>query len=237
MKRELDHLAKFLHMAVDYAKEIGFKGQFYIEPKPKEPTKHQYDSRRRGVPELPARVRPAAALQAEPRDEPRDARRALRCSTRWKSPARRARSARSTRTRATCCSAGTPTNSRPTSISPRSACSSLLKYGGFTTGGVNFDAKVRRESYRAGGSFPRAHRRHGRLRARPEDRRRHPRGRAPRRVREAPLRLVGQRHRREHREGQVGVRGAGKHAMKLGEVTTNESGRQEFLENLINEFI
>ena len=44
MKRELDHLAKFFHMAVDYAKEIGFTGQFLIEPKPKEPTKHQYDS-------------------------------------------------------------------------------------------------------------------------------------------------------------------------------------------------
>jgi xylose isomerase len=44
MKRELDHLARFFHMAVDYAKEIGFTGQFLIEPKPKEPTKHQYDS-------------------------------------------------------------------------------------------------------------------------------------------------------------------------------------------------
>jgi xylose isomerase len=44
MKRELDHLAKFFHMAVDYAKEIGFEGQFLIEPKPKEPTKHQYDT-------------------------------------------------------------------------------------------------------------------------------------------------------------------------------------------------
>lgn len=43
LKRELDHLAKFFHMAVDYAKEIGFTGQFLIEPKPKEPTKHQYD--------------------------------------------------------------------------------------------------------------------------------------------------------------------------------------------------
>src|ERR1043166_3763695 len=40
MKRELDHLARFLHLAVDYKKQIGFKGQFYIEPKPKEPTKH-----------------------------------------------------------------------------------------------------------------------------------------------------------------------------------------------------
>lgn len=43
MKRELDHLATFFHLAVDYAKQIGFKGPFYIEPKPKEPTKHQYD--------------------------------------------------------------------------------------------------------------------------------------------------------------------------------------------------
>ncbi|MEM8913740.1 MAG: xylose isomerase [Planctomycetota bacterium] len=44
MKRELDHLGQFFHMAVAYAKEIGFTGQFLIEPKPKEPTKHQYDS-------------------------------------------------------------------------------------------------------------------------------------------------------------------------------------------------
>ena len=43
LKREQDHLAAFMHMAVDYAKEIGFKGQFLIEPKPQEPTKHQYD--------------------------------------------------------------------------------------------------------------------------------------------------------------------------------------------------
>jgi xylose isomerase len=43
LKREQDHLARFLRLAVDYAKSIGFKGQFLIEPKPKEPTKHQYD--------------------------------------------------------------------------------------------------------------------------------------------------------------------------------------------------
>jgi xylose isomerase len=40
---ELDNYARLLQMAVDYAKEIGFTGQFLIEPKPKEPTKHQYD--------------------------------------------------------------------------------------------------------------------------------------------------------------------------------------------------
>lgn len=44
MKRELDHLANFLHMAVDHAKKIGFDGPFYIEPKPREPSTHQYDS-------------------------------------------------------------------------------------------------------------------------------------------------------------------------------------------------
>ena len=43
MKREQEHLAKFLHMAKDYARKQGFKGVFFIEPKPCEPTKHQYD--------------------------------------------------------------------------------------------------------------------------------------------------------------------------------------------------
>jgi xylose isomerase len=43
MKLEQDNLARLLKMSVDYAKEIGFEGQFLIEPKPKEPTKHQYD--------------------------------------------------------------------------------------------------------------------------------------------------------------------------------------------------
>lgn len=43
MQLELDNLARFYHMAVEYANEIGFDGQFLIEPKPKEPTKHQYD--------------------------------------------------------------------------------------------------------------------------------------------------------------------------------------------------
>ena len=43
LRRELANMARFLHMAVDYKRHIGFKGQFYIEPKPKEPTKHQYD--------------------------------------------------------------------------------------------------------------------------------------------------------------------------------------------------
>lgn len=43
MKRELDHMARFLHMAKDYARSQGFTGNFFIEPKPAEPSKHQYD--------------------------------------------------------------------------------------------------------------------------------------------------------------------------------------------------
>ncbi len=42
-QRELDHMARFLHTAKDYARKQGFKGTFLIEPKPMEPTKHQYD--------------------------------------------------------------------------------------------------------------------------------------------------------------------------------------------------
>ncbi len=43
MKREQEHFAKFLHTAKDYARKNGFKGTFFIEPKPCEPSKHQYD--------------------------------------------------------------------------------------------------------------------------------------------------------------------------------------------------
>lgn len=43
MKFELDNIANLMKMAVEYGRKIGFKGDFYIEPKPKEPTKHQYD--------------------------------------------------------------------------------------------------------------------------------------------------------------------------------------------------
>lgn len=43
MKREKEHMARFLHAAKDYARKQGFKGTFFIEPKPAEPSKHQYD--------------------------------------------------------------------------------------------------------------------------------------------------------------------------------------------------
>ena len=81
MKRELDHLAAFLHMAVDYKKKIGFKGQFYIEPKPKEPTKHQYDSDAAACLNFLRDYDLLDRLQAEHRDQPRHARRPHDVST------------------------------------------------------------------------------------------------------------------------------------------------------------
>src|SRR5688572_31859761 len=43
MKREQDHMGRFLTLARDYGRSIGFQGVFLIEPKPMEPMKHQYD--------------------------------------------------------------------------------------------------------------------------------------------------------------------------------------------------
>jgi xylose isomerase len=43
LKKEMEKMARFFHMAVDYKKKLGFKCQFLVEPKPCEPTKHQYD--------------------------------------------------------------------------------------------------------------------------------------------------------------------------------------------------
>jgi xylose isomerase len=43
LKREQDHMGRFLHMVVEYKHKIGFKGTILVEPKPQEPSKHQYD--------------------------------------------------------------------------------------------------------------------------------------------------------------------------------------------------
>jgi xylose isomerase len=113
LKREQEHLARFLHMAVDHAKRIGFTGQFYIEPKPKEPTKHQYDFdvasgiaflRTFGLEKhLKFNIETNhATLAGTP------------SSTRSRSRPPRGCSARSTPTPATRSSAGTPTSSTPT---------------------------------------------------------------------------------------------------------------------------
>ena len=116
LKRELDHLAKFFHLAVDYKKKIGFTGQFLIEPKPKEPTDAPVRLRRR------RRASPSCAsygladdfkLNVETNHATLAGHTMMHELTYAVDAA--ACSARSTPTAATCCSAGTPTSSRPTS--------------------------------------------------------------------------------------------------------------------------
>ncbi len=146
MKRELDHLAALLHMAVDYAKEIGFTGRFYIEPKPKEPTKHQYDS------DVAACVN--FLRNYDLLDDFR-----LNIETNHATLA--GHSMMHELEYAGCQGMlgsidantgdlllGWDTDQFPTSIYLTTRCMlSIMKFGGLAPGGVNFDAKVRRESF------------------------------------------------------------------------------------------
>lgn len=146
MRREQANLARFLHMAVDYAKEIGFTGQFYIEPKPKEPTKHQYDS-------------DAAACLNFLREHDLKDHLKLNLETNHATLAGHtmqhelevagaADALGSIDANTGDLLLGWDTDQFPTDIYLTTECMySILKYGGFTTGGVNFDAKVRRESF------------------------------------------------------------------------------------------
>lgn len=146
MKREFDHLAKFMHMAVDYAKEIGFTGQFYFEPKPKEPTKHQYDS------DTAACVNFLRAYGLEKH---------VKMNIEANHATLAGHSMHHELEYAACQGflgsidanygdllLGWDTDQFPTDIYLTTQIMYvLLKYGGFTTGGLNFDAKVRRESF------------------------------------------------------------------------------------------
>ena len=146
LKREMDHLGQFLHMAVDYKTKIGFTGPFYIEPKPKEPTKHQYDSD------------VAACLnflrQYDLMDhfklniETNHATLAGHTMHHEMEAAIASDALGSIDANTGDMLLGWDTDQFPTDIYGTTlAMYSILKMGGFTTGGVNFDAKVRRESF------------------------------------------------------------------------------------------
>ena len=235
MKRELEHLAKFLHLAVAYAKEIGFKGQFYIEPKPKEPTKHQYDS-------------DAAACLNFLREydlidhlklnlETNHATLAGHSMQHEMEVAGAAGALGSIDANTGDLMLGWDTDQFPTDIYLTTQCMlSMLKYGGFTTGGVNFDAKVRRESFEPIDLF---HAHIGGMDA-------FARGLKIAAAIRADGRLadfVENRYRswdagigKDIEKGKTSFKQLEAHALKQGEPEL-ESGRQEYLENLINEFI
>ena len=75
LKREGDQLGRFLQLVAEHKHKIGFKGTLLIEPKPMEPTKHQYDYDVATVYGFLLTQRPRERVPAEHRSEPRDPRR------------------------------------------------------------------------------------------------------------------------------------------------------------------
>jgi xylose isomerase len=146
MKREVDHLAKFLHMAVDYKKEIGFKGPFYIEPKPKEPTRHQYDSDAAACLNFLREYDLLEHFQLNL--ETNHATLAGHTMHHECEVAAAAGALGSIDANTGDELIGWDTDQFPSSLYLTSAIMlTVLKMGGLKTGGLNFDAKVRRESF------------------------------------------------------------------------------------------
>ncbi|HEV2207867.1 MAG TPA: xylose isomerase [Verrucomicrobiae bacterium] len=236
MKREQEHLARLLHLAVAHKRAIGFKGQFFIEPKPKEPTKHQYDS-------------DAAACLNFLREFDLFDHFQLNIETNHATLAGHSM----WHELLVCINAGKlgsidanvgdellgwDTDQFPTNIYlTTQVMLAVLGMGGLKRGGLNFDAKVRRESFEPvdlfhahiGGmdAFARglkiaaAIRKDGRL-----------------------AEFVRARYSswdsgigRQIEKGKVSLKELEAYALENGEAAANTSGRQEMLENLLNEFI
>jgi xylose isomerase len=233
--QEREQFARLLHMAVDYAKEIGFNGQFYIEPKPMEPTKHQYDSdaeaclnflREFGLMDhlkLNLETNHATLAGHEMGHEMRVAREAGVLGS------------IDANTGDTL--VGWDTDQFPTNIYLTTEIMlEILRMGGLTTGGLNFDAKTRRQSHETvdlfhahiGGmdAFARgleiAHAilEDGRLDAFVEARY------------EGWKSELGQ----SILSGKASLADCEQYVRENGE-PTRKSGRQEMLENLVNEFV
>lgn len=235
IKREMDHLGQFMNMAVDFAKQIGFEGTFLIEPKPKEPTKHQYDS------DAAACINFLRAYGLMDHFK-------LNIETNHATLAGHSMMHELDYAGAQGCLGsidanrgdlllGWDTDQFPTNIYlTTEVMLTLLKYGGIAPGGVNFDAKVRRESIdpvdlfhaHIGGmdAFARGLKMAAAIRA------------------DGGLdEFLGQRY--SNWDGGLGSEiESGKHTYETlfevmsqqGDAAANASGRQEFLENYINRF-
>jgi xylose isomerase len=230
---ELENMARFMHMAVSYARSLGFAGDFYIEPKPKEPTKHQYDFDAATA----ANFLRTYGLHKDVKLNI-EANHATLAGHTFQHELRVARvngmfgSIDANQGDALL---GWDTDQFPTNIYDTTLCMlEVLREGGFTNGGLNFDAKARRGSfthedvflsYIAGMDAFAAGLRtadkiidDGRLDA-----------------------FVRDRYASYHAgigadiiSGKATIAHLEEYALSLGEVTTNTSGRQEYLESIFN---
>jgi xylose isomerase len=236
MKRELDHLARFMHMAHDHAKSIGFDGQFLFEPKPKEPTKHQYDF------DCAACLNFIRQYQLEHvvklNVETNHATLAGHTMMHELEYASIQDSLGSIDANTGDLLLGWDTDQFPTDIYLATQCMLvIMKQGGLEPGGVNFDAKVRRESFEPsdlfhahiGGmdTFARGLKIAAAIRA------------------DAHLNdFVKQRYQSfdqgigsQIEDGSIGFNELENYMLEQGDAAPNQSGRQEMLENLINDYL
>jgi xylose isomerase len=236
MKRELDHLAKFMHMAHEHAKSIGFKGQFLFEPKPKEPTKHQYDFDAATCLNFIKRAGLEGIVKLN--IETNHATLAGHSVMHELEVARIHDALGSIDANTGDSLLGWDTDQFPTDVyTTTQMMLVILKQKGLGTGGVNFDAKVRRESFdpidlfyaHIGGmdAFARGTKVAAALR------------------KDGVLdEFVKKRYRswdegigKNVEQGQASFKDLEKYMLEKGEVAPNESGRQEFLENVINDYL
>ena len=236
MQRELEHLARFLHMAVDYAKEIGFQGQFYIEPKPKEPTKHQYDSDAAACLNFLRQYDLLDHLKLNL--ETNHATLAGHMMQHELEVAGSAGALGSIDANTGDLLLGWDTDQFPTDIYLTTQCMvTVLKYGGLTTGGVNFDAKVRRESFEPIDLFY-AH--IGGMDAFARGLKIAVAMRADGRLEELQKERYASWDSGLGAQIEAGKQSFGsleKHMLERGDATANRSGRQEMIENLINTYL
>jgi xylose isomerase len=236
MKRELDHLAAFFHMAVDHAKKIGFKGQFLIEPKPKEPTKHQYDSDAAACLNF---LRAYGLLDRFKLNlETNHATLAGHTMMHEIDYAGSQGALGSIDANTGDMLLGWDTDQFATDYYLTSQTMYyILKHGGLGSGGVNFDAKVRRESFEPIDLF---HAHIGSMDAFAKGLKVAAAIRADRGL----DRIIANRYRSwdegigaEIEAGKVGFAELEAYMIKKGEIAPNDSGRQELVENLVNRYL
>ena len=235
MKRELNHLAALLKMAVAHKKKIGFKGDFFIEPKPREPSTHQYDSDSAACLNFLREHDLMGELKLN--IETNHATLAGHTMMHELEVAMAADALGSIDANTGDELIGWDTDQFPTDIyltTQIMLC--VLRMGGFTSGGLNFDAKCRRESFEPVDLF---HAHIGGMDA-------FARGLKIAHAIIADGRLDAFKKERyssfdsgigaKIEAGEVGLEELSAYALSNGEPET-KSGRQEMIENLINDFI
>ncbi len=235
MKREKEHLARFLHTAKDYARRQGFKGTFFIEPKPCEPSKHQYDYDSETVIGFLRQYELLGDFKLN--IEVNHATLAGHTFTHELQVAADAGMLGSIDANRGDYQNGWDTDQFPNDVNELTeAMLIILEAGGFGGGGINFDAKIRRNSTdpadlfhaHIGGidTFARALISADAILQQSEYKK----------IRAQRYASYDAGSGRAFEEGKLSLEDLRDHAIKQGEPETR-SGRQEYLENLVNRYI